>query len=69
MKKQCKSCEYYPNDCGYWDKDYRNKRENKGASFLSATHVHNCLDYSLDPEKLATRAEKQFTTPPCLCLT
>ena len=53
MKKQCKACEWYPNDCGYWDEKFRRKKENRGASFISNDHVHDCVDYSFDPTKIS----------------
>lgn len=43
-KRQCKNCRFYPDDCGYWDKKYRDKHKN--ASFLNANSIHNCRDYS-----------------------
>jgi len=42
---KCRDCKYYPNDCGYWDKDYRKK--SKTATFLSEDTPHNCKDFEV----------------------
>ena len=59
MKKACKWCEYYPNECGYWDPKERNKPKNKGASWVKADHIHNCQDFVLDPSKLSPKSEQR----------
>ena len=52
-KNQCSKCRYYPNVCGYWDKNLR--KSNKDASFVTADHIHNCHDFRLDITKLKKR--------------
>ena len=43
MKKTCKTCKYYPNNCGYYSKEYRDK--NPTAGFITIDCEHNCQDY------------------------
>jgi len=49
MKKQCKSCVYYPDDCGYWDMKQR-KKENAG--YVTNTTEHNCPDFKKKKDKI-----------------
>lgn len=41
--KMCISCIYFPDNCGYWNKEYRKKHEKD--SFLPINAKHNCSDY------------------------
>lgn len=43
MIKTCKTCKFYPKNCGYHDKNYRAK--NPTASFVKIDCQHNCQDY------------------------
>lgn len=40
--KRCIDCKYYPNNCGYWDRD----RRDKNAGYVHETTQHNCPDFS-----------------------
>ena len=42
--KRCIDCRYYPDDCGYWDKEFR--KNNKQLGFLKKNTIHNCQDFS-----------------------
>jgi len=51
--KRCMDCKYYPNDCGYWEKDFRKK--NNG---VKKDTEHNCPDFS--PFEFHTKEEWDF---------
>ena len=53
--KRCVDCKYYPNDCGYWDKEYR---KNKNLSFIKKDTYHNCQNFS--PFEFHTKEEWDF---------
>jgi len=44
---QCQNCRFYPDDCGYWDKSYRDSHPQ--ASFLAVYARHGCQDYERRP--------------------
>ena len=45
--KKCTDCDLYPNDCGYWDKKYREKNPN----LPKKEDNHNC-DYFYPKQKI-----------------
>jgi len=46
--KRCKDCEYYPNDCGYWD---MKKRKKENATYITPETIHNCSDFKTKEQK------------------
>ena len=43
MKKTCRTCKFYSDDCGYWNKEHRDK--NPTAGYVNVDCEHNCQDY------------------------
>ena len=41
--KRCRDCQYYPNDCGYWD---MNKRKKENATYITDRTEHSCEDFT-----------------------
>ena len=51
---RCKDCEFYPDRCIYWNKDYR--KANPSNSWVKPDTEHNCPDYVLAAKnKAATK--------------
>ena len=50
MKKTCRTCKFYRDDCGYWNKEHREKNPNAG--YISVDCEHNCQDYERKENKL-----------------
>ena len=45
---KCENCKFYPDNCGYWNREYRLKKlkvDTQNATFLKADIEHNCPDY------------------------
>lgn len=47
--KQCKNCQYYPDDCGYWDMKHREKN----ATYLTESAKHNCHDFKENNKEMS----------------
>ena len=54
--KRCVDCKFYPTNCGYWGKDFREKNPNLG--FIKKDTNHNCQDFS--PFEFHTKEEWDF---------